>query len=595
MCRPVTQSSRLLVAAKLLQMPRSRCRADQVAEAELDLLIELASGKKTFDQVRSDALKFAFAGEGLQRLVHSNASRGITQRLKQLTGIDKESLSYFEVRCKEDCDGSKSRMHPFSLLSTRIQTIQAQDEEYFNIVREPVSNRNVVASSFTNSPEYLTHELVSSPVVDLAVVPVGLYSDGIKICDDTHPDSLYVVYLYFLHRPADETARPLSKHLYTAYRKSDSSAETLEDIWKVLLWELKALASGFLPLRGEERKPLASQCFGPLVTGRHCFCLMQVKGDWSWYVEALGLWQWNSKSHMCPYCRASRDGPLSWHNFSLEAPWLATCRDHSRYLEDMELSKRADFCRDASPFAFEPLLCQAPFFKWTMVKLDWQHAQDLGALSYEIGEAWWSLLPGLARLATAGTKQDRGTGLQELKRRLKQYYADKRVDSRIPLKRLGLRKIKARKHPKLKAKAVQTKRLLPFTLALAAELRHTDGALGEHRYQSLGYASKICSLASQREITSDELMSWRAWQALHMFHYASCGFRVYPKFHYALHLPAQVERSGVPRTFWVYSDEGKNSEIRRVFNVCSKGHAVYQQILLRLDWLFALKALRAAL
>jgi len=25
--------------------------------------------------------------------------------------------------------------------------------------------------------------------------------------------------------------------------------------------------------------------------------LMQIKGDWSWYCEAMGLWQWNSKAH----------------------------------------------------------------------------------------------------------------------------------------------------------------------------------------------------------------------------------------------------------------------------------------------------------
>ena len=52
---------------------------------------------------------------------------------------------------------------------------------------------------------------------------------------------------------------------------------------------------------------------------------------------------------------------------------------------------------------------------------------------------------------------------------------------------------------------------------------------------------------------------------------------------------------GVPRNFLVYSDENKNSQIRRMFSMVSKGHAEYQQILLRLDWLFGLKSLRAKL
>lgn len=403
---------------------------------------------------------------------------------------------------------------------------------------------------------------------------------------------LYAIYLYFLHTDADETAKSMSKHLYTVYRKSDSNKDTLEDIWSVLLWELKALASGFLPLAGEERKPLTEQRFGELLTGNHCFALMQVKGDWAWYVEALGLWQWNSKKWMCPFCRASRDGELSWHDFSLRAQWLATCRNHTRFIEDMDLSRRNAFRRGDSPFAFETLLAKAPFFSWSMVKLDWQHAFDLGTLSYELGEALWSLLPSLALRASAGSKRDRETGLLEFKKRLRLYYKRERTDSRIPIRRFGLTKVKGKRHPKLKAKAVQTKRLLPFVANLAEELRSADGALGEHRYQSLSYARRICDLASRRELTKQDMLDWRAWQALHMWHYIQCGFRIYPKFHYAMHLPSQVERGGVPRVFWVYSDEGKNAQIRTVFEICSKGHSVYQQMLLRLDWLFELKAIR---
>ena len=68
-----------------------------------------------------------------------------------------------------------------------------------------------------------------------------------------------------------------------------------------------------------------------------------------------------------------------------------------------------------------------------MVKLDWQHAFDLGRLSYELGEALWSLLPGLALQATAGAKRDRETGLIEFKKRLRLYYKRERTDSKIPI------------------------------------------------------------------------------------------------------------------------------------------------------------------
>ena len=420
--------------------------------AELELLIEFASGKKSFEQVRSDAEKFHGGAVDLKHLLQdANVSRGITKRLKDLTDVDKESLSWFQIRCKEEEPGVTTRKHPISLLSTRIEALMRMNPDYFDVVLEEVSDPAVVASSFTNSPEYQNHELVRSEAVQRHVVPVGVYSDGVKVCDDTHPDSFNVIYVYFLHKHADDVAKPESKHLYTVYRKSDSTKETLADIWHILLWELKALASGYFPLKGEETKALAAQRFGRPISDRHCFALMQIKGDWSWYVEALGLWQWNSRVWMCPFCGASRDGETTWHNFSLQAPWLRTCRDQARYLQDMELSKTHGFRRSHSPFAFEPVLVQAPFFKWSMVKLDWQHAMDLGTLGYELGEAVWSLLPALALSSSHGAKRDRATGLAEFKRRLRKYYSEKRVDSRIPIRRFGLTKVKGRGHPKMKA------------------------------------------------------------------------------------------------------------------------------------------------
>ena len=110
-------------------------------------------------------------------------------------------------------------------------------------------------------------------------------------------------------------------------------------------------------------------------------------------------------------------------------------------------------------------------------------------------------------------------------------------------------------------------------------------------WRCLNFTHRIYDLASQRELNQQELMHWRWLAAAHMYYYAHCGFRVYPEFHFVLHLPEQVEQSGVPRSFWVYSDESKNAQVKRIFRICSKGHGVCQQVLLRLLWLFALWAL----
>ena len=79
----------------------------QVGSDELDLLIELASAQKIFNQVRKDAARL-----GLWSLVASNTARGITQRLHELTGISKDSLCRFPIRCKpEAATAANDRMN----------------------------------------------------------------------------------------------------------------------------------------------------------------------------------------------------------------------------------------------------------------------------------------------------------------------------------------------------------------------------------------------------------------------------------------------------------------------------------------------------
>ena len=107
--------------------------------------------------------------------------------------------------------------------------------------------------------------------------------------------------------------------------------------------------------------------------------------------------------------------------------------------------------------------------------------------------------------------------------------------------------------------------------------------MGLHRHKAMTAFKVVFGLAGQTQLTRKDMVSWRWNAAVHMFHYASCGFAVYPKFHYALHMPEQVECGGAPRNFWVYSDESKNREAKQIWNACSKGWSVAQQVILRME------------
>ena len=54
---------------------------------ELELLLEVGIGAKTFRTLRRDALKWYFPGRELKRAVRTNAARGATQRLARLPSI----------------------------------------------------------------------------------------------------------------------------------------------------------------------------------------------------------------------------------------------------------------------------------------------------------------------------------------------------------------------------------------------------------------------------------------------------------------------------------------------------------------------------
>eukprot|EP00973_Karenia_brevis_P052857 7347648-Karenia_brevis.AAC.1 len=99
-------------------------------------------------------------------------------------------------------------MQPFSLLSSTIAKLLKDDTNYFDIIAEELGGEDV-ASSFVNSPEYTKHDLVQ---LGKTVIPVGLYSDGVQVGQDSHQDTLYVIYLYFPHLGSDQCAKPENKH-----------------------------------------------------------------------------------------------------------------------------------------------------------------------------------------------------------------------------------------------------------------------------------------------------------------------------------------------------------------------------------------------
>ena len=114
-----------------------------------------------------------------------------------------------------------------SLLSHRIERILEHDPSYFDIKLEAVG-ADAVASDFLHSPEYNQHPFVQRCSNTCAsVVPVSVYSDGVSVSNDPFQDTVYFIFMSLLHRGMDEQARLMERHIFTVYRKSQMSADTL--------------------------------------------------------------------------------------------------------------------------------------------------------------------------------------------------------------------------------------------------------------------------------------------------------------------------------------------------------------------------------
>ena len=384
--------------------------AERIRKAELSLLADVAFGRKSFAQVKRDAQTFSYQGTELQSLVFANASYGVTKRLVDVTGVSSDSLTFIKIRTQ---DGISP--HPFSLLTDHIEREYGRDGSCFDL------NLPNGRANFLSSKEYLTHPLVQlCHGTDTQVIPLSVYGDGVVVTEAPLEESIYVVYLAFLHNDTNELSLPTKKHVYTVYKKSENGRDTLDDVFKVLVWELMALQHGRKPLLGEEGKPFNEQRHGEYLCNgwgrKKRFCLMQFKGDGAFLCESLGVRGHNSLRWMCPWCRATRDGVNSWKDFSLHAAWLHTIRSHEGFLSDMQTSRERNFVQGECAFSFEPSIIHAPFFRWSCVVLDWMHCVDEGISTYVLAEVWWSVLPHLTRNRHRSANVVRYFGLQVLKK-----------------------------------------------------------------------------------------------------------------------------------------------------------------------------------
>ena len=206
------------------------------------------------------------------------------------------------------------------------------------------------------------------------IVPIGFHGDGGGV--NKH-DSLHT----FNWNSLLATGRTVqTRFLFTVVEKSDMVADTLDTLMKAFAWSCNILLSGETPLC-DWKGPRISGGGAPLCDYRGC--LVQVRGDWEFYVTLFRFPRWNEADVMCPFCRASStDAGRLWTDFRREAGWRGTLFTHEGYLEHLRAAGLA------VPALFREGV-GAIGLRLDNVMVDILQTVDQGVASHKLGNILW--------------------------------------------------------------------------------------------------------------------------------------------------------------------------------------------------------------
>ena len=480
-----------------------------------------------------------FSSAGNQGQAPQNSARDLMRRI--LKNCHYPALYWAEVPLRDPeaasgTAGTRTAAYPF-LLPHEVLAHLASSPSWATPVATPGET-----PSLYNWFRKMCRPLGLSPS---QTIPVGLHGDGVPF---SKTDTLEQLSWSFPALPGSP------RILFSAVSKKHCADArfTLEAMLSVFVWSMKVCLAGTWPsLRHDGRafderqdKHRAANAGKPLgITA----LLTEFRADWSFIKQVFNFPCW-SNDCICWRCPATRDreDECSYYSTGADAGWR--CR---RYLPG-ELLRWMQ--QQHLPISS---LFSLPHFSEACILQDWMHCVDLGVAQDLIGNLFHEVQRQLP-----GTSMD--ARMSVLLQRLKVYYKTL-PPSASRLNTLTCEMIKQpNKGPKLRAKAAETRHLIPFCAALAREFcgldahGRTRAGLFEHLHTLATHVAahvydhaaaivscrRVCALATalEAEMLRQDPRSKR--------------WRVKPKLHL---LQEMIEFTapdrGSPSEFWTYYDE----------------------------------------
>lgn len=388
--------------------------------------------------------------------------------------------------------------------------------------------------------QHLTHIANHIGCAPDTLVGISMWGDGVPF-NNNRSHSLEMLSLAILTCQDQSLRIPLCsfpKHLA-------AGSKTWEAIWVVMKWSLECAGAGLMPDRRHDGTPFGSkdiarrkQILQPVPRA----FLLQIRGDWAYYKAVFALPAWNQTAGICWRCNMV---PSRVSEVFLHADWR---QPHNR---------KDNWQAIAALERPTPLL-GVPFFDMSLIQLDWLHIMDIGVALHWLGSVFTILVGKFP-----GTTIDQRS--KQFHLRMKQYYKDFAVDSRLPLFKPSMlqkdtNKSKASKFPKLRAKAGEARGLILFALLQCQNLLSSADPFENAILQSAVQLHTCYQQLSQQAFEPATLhRAGLKFAALYVtlnefaLQQGRNLFKVTPKLH--LFCEMTLDPASPPSTGWTYRDE----------------------------------------
>ena len=346
-----------------------------------------------------------------------------------------------------------------------------------------------------------------------------------------------------------------------------SDVSTWTTIWATLAWSFQQLYNGTHPLTDHEGRPWPPGSYGarmagkPIAPGVFFGVVHRITGDLEWCANRLGCQNLQPNvGRPCAWRSADRDR-VPFKDLRMEADWVGTIIQHPQ----------------PRPNVF-PVWGIIGISIFTLA-IDLMHCGDLGILLHFIGTCIFTFV---FEGPFGGTRSERVDAVWHIVQR---EYAAQNISCRFSRLELGMfckRDSPHSEFPLLKAKAAESRSLLPVVLVLCNEL-NTGSERDQTRLLCAVHLSRFYATvhAAGHVPTPDEYEKLRraAFDAMlpYMklsFHAASVEgqylWNIVNKHHLFLHLALQSKHLN-PECVWAYPFEDLMGRSQRVAMACKRG------------------------